>query len=527
MPGLDYSRFDKLGASDSEDEASGQGRAAEAEAAGREAVAQLPPELSPELSLVLASRHGQRHVVEALLDNRASVNAADPHGGTALLRAVEGGINNRPVIELLVARRACVDLRSDTNETPLGHAASRGPAELCQALFEAAAPEPKACGAALAAAAVAGNRATTAFFLGLRAPACISYEGRLPMNAWAGHGSIDVMEQLLQRRADINACDEQGVPLMCAVHAGCVSVVAWLCNNGAIVDWAAPDGRTALICAVEHSNEACAASMVDVLLEKRAAVEPASTGARVPSPLVAAACAGRVAIGRLLLDAGAAPGTADPAGRRPLPCAAVLGSFDFCTLLLEKRAGVSDRGMSGSHPAAGADPAVGVTALSVAVAAGDMRLATMLLEAHADCELADQRDFRPLMAAARGGHVALCILLMDARAEVNAQQVGSGKTALVFAAGVGSLEVCATLLAARADMEVQAVTGVRALHAATANGHEAVCKALLAAGADAAAAGPHEQDALALARAAGHVAVSAVLAAARAPTTAAAVPASA
>lgn len=512
MPGFDYSRFDKIEASDSEDEGAAGGRADDAPS--KDVLADLPPELSPELSLVLAARHGQENVVEALLDNRASPDSTDPHGATALHRAVEGGVANRKAIELLLRRRASIDARSAaTGETPLTRAAATGPAELLASLLEAGSPVAECRGEALAAAASAGNRGTTKLLLTSKAPANVPHDGRLPLNRWAEHGCREVMEELLALRADVNSCDEQGTsPLACAVKSGSAAAVRWLCERGADVDWMAFDGRTALISAVEKASDACVTDIVGVLLEHRASPEAVSTDpkSRAPSPLVAASCAGRLAVARQLLAASAAPSAADAAGRRPLPSAAVVGVVDLCAALLDAGASVNDRGTSGAATEAGASG--GATALSVSSATGDERLAELLLAAGADVEAEDERGMRPLMSAARGGREGLLRMLLAARAGVDAVQADTQKTALVFAAGAGSAEACTILLEAGANVEARAATGAAAVHAAAANGHDSVCRVLLRAGAVPSRQGPGGQDAIAIARAAGHQALGEMLA---------------
>lgn len=505
MPAIDYSRFNNLDVSDSEDEDAKRAQPVAPEERS-ELLKDLPPELSPDLSLVLAARHGQDNVVQALLDSGASVNATDPHGASALFRAVEGGIDNRKVIELLLKRGASVDQQNDSGETAVARAAAVGTTELVSALFDTSvSPTDMTRGVALAAASAAGNKSTAEFLVKKNALPLMASEGRLPLNSWAGHGDLGMVELMVQKKANVNASDDKGSPLACAVRSGSDAVVQWLCTQGAAIN-SVESGRPALLDAVEHSNEGVAAKLVSTLLELGANVEQASTGAKGTSPLVAAACMGRTAIARLLLDGRADVGAADPAGRRALPCAAVLSSMDLCTLFLERKAEINQRGTSGAQAVSG-----GVTPLSIAVASGSLALVEVFLAAGSDTEAVDERDFRPLMSAARGGHVAVSARLLQAKVDVNAQQVGSDKTALILAAGNGSVEISQALLLAGADVEARASTGVRALHAAAGAGHEAVCRCLVDRGASVTALGPGDQDAMSVAKAAGYDDLSQVL----------------
>jgi len=509
MPGFDYSKFDKIDCSDSEDEGK-EKREQEEKDEDDVILESLPKELSKELSLVLAARHGQQNVVEALLNKRAEVNATDPHGATALLRAVEGGISNRKCIESLLNRRASIDQRSEGGDTALGRAACVGTVEVCEALMEACCPSDETRANALAAASVTGNATTCEYMLKMNAAPTASAGGKLPLNSWAKHGSQHLAEMLLKRRADISACDDQGTPLTCAVQAGSASLVQWLCSQGAEVNAATSAGRTPLIEAVEHPSEETATSLVAALLELHANLEP-TAGKAGTSPLVAAAGQGRAPLGRTLLTAGADLNAADLQGRRPLTSAALIGSGAFYQLLVEKGVEVNARGTAGSTGPGTSHK--GVTALSIAAASGDIAAVRLLLQAKADLELVDERDCSPLLVAAREGNKAMCEMLLAGRADVNARQAESAKTALLFAAGIGNVDVCATLLAARADLEARTDTQVAALHAAAANGHEEVCRHLVAAGASAKQQGPGKMDPEAVAKAAGHSALAEVLAA--------------
>eukprot|EP00931_Biecheleriopsis_adriatica_P122018 TRINITY_DN97046_c0_g1_i1.p1 TRINITY_DN97046_c0_g1~~TRINITY_DN97046_c0_g1_i1.p1 ORF type:complete len:525 (+),score=126.99 TRINITY_DN97046_c0_g1_i1:23-1576(+) len=499
MPGrLDYSRFDNLGASDSDEEAAAEPTPG-GHASHEEVLAELPQGLSRELSLVLAARQGQDYLVEALLASRAEVNARDPHGGTALLRAVEaGGVSARAVIERLLASRADPAAGDDGGQTPLGRAASSGPAELLSAMLEAAVtvPSQEALSSALGEAGSAGNRATSRVLLAAGAPPGVGC-----LHGWAERGDLDLLQELLSRRADLNACSERdgATPLFCASRSsgdGSPAVVRWLCQQRAEPDIPAHDGRTPLALAAESE---AGVGVVRALLECRASVQPTAEG-KGNSPLVAAALAGRRAAAELLLDARACPNSADGRGRRPLPCGAAAGSTELCSLLLKARADPDGRSSGGDCRSG-----EGAGALSIAVATGHRGLVEQLLAAAADPEQPNERGLRPLMAAAAAGRAELCALLLDARANPSALTADDGKAALLLAAGAGCLPVCEVLLEARADVAQRSITGASALDAAAANGHSEVCRKLIGAGAAASAPGPGNREPAAAAAAAGHI----------------------
>eukprot|EP00930_Biecheleria_cincta_P038906 TRINITY_DN26756_c0_g2_i1.p1 TRINITY_DN26756_c0_g2~~TRINITY_DN26756_c0_g2_i1.p1 ORF type:complete len:514 (-),score=119.88 TRINITY_DN26756_c0_g2_i1:465-2006(-) len=508
MPGLDYSRFDGLG--DSESEAEHEEPSCQ-EASCDEVLAGLPEGLSKELSLVLAARQGQANLVEALLQARVDANVRDPHGGTPLLRAIEAspGPAARPVVELLLKARADPAAADTTRQTPLMVAAGSGSPELLSALLDAAAvvPTPEALGAALGSAAQAGQKATSSLLLRAGAPAGAASV----LHTWAKLGDLDMLQELLDRRADLGAqCErgDNGTPLLWAAGSDCraaLGAARWLLERRAEPDAASRDGTTPLVRAAGKSG-AEASEMVKLLLDFQASPQLCPTF-KAASPLVSAALEGRTEAAKLLLEARACATSADGSGRRPLPCAAAAGSAELCTALLRARAEVDGLGTSGVAGNTGD----GVTALSVAVGANHRALVELLLEARANLELPNERGQRPLMAAASAGRAELCTLLLGARAEPCATQEGDQKTALIFAAGSGAAEVCELLLLARADPAHSSTGGAAALHAAAANGHREVCKLLRAAGADTLQLGPGGKAAAALAAGAGHADLAAEL----------------
>jgi len=514
MPsGVDYSRFDKIDLSDSDE--GEKDKAVET----KDVLSELPTDLSSELSLVLAAKQGQVNLVEALLDSRASPDSADPHGNTALLRAIEGGIANRPVIELLLRRRAAVDKVNKLDETPIGFAAASSTSEVCEALLQTGSPSEEALGMALVCAAAAGNAATMRTLLQGGAPAATSGgDGRSASHCWAEVDDVPLLESLLAARADIDVCDMNGkTPLVCAAQKGSAAAVKFLCACDVDVNVVTIDGRSALVFAAELKDEACAMDVAGALLERRANLEATTSVARAPSPLVVAASAGHRSLVALLLEARAEPNAADGAGRRALPCATATGYIELCQILLEGQADVEGRSLSGKPNAPGDENGKdggGVTALSIAAAIDRPRLVELLVGAGADHEVSDERGLSPLMAAAKAGGAETCALLIAARAAVSAREKAGGKTVLLFAASSGHRHVCEMLLAARADVHECARTGVAALHAAAANGHSEVCRSLLAAGAAAGAEVPGGQCAASLAAAAGHTEVVELLRAA-------------
>eukprot|EP00439_Symbiodinium_sp_Y106_P061715 s2650_g9.t1 len=339
---LDYSRFDHIGDSESEEEKPPEAPHPAPDAS--DVLSELPSDLPRDLALVLAARQGQHNLVEALLKSRVEANAADPHGGSALLRAVEsGGVQARPTIEALLTAKANPCQDNGAGESALSSVSSNGPAELLKALLAAAVQVPSAAAlsAALAAAAAKGNRATAEVLLDAGAPAA-----NAALHSWVGHADAGMVQYLAEKRANVNLAqgDDGETSITRASRLSpeesAEQLVQLLCDLRADVNQSTSKGLTPLAAA----SRAGAAKVVQRLLECKASVQPEGSSI---SPLVAASAAGSVLAARLLLEARASPETADAAGRRPLGCAAATGNLKLCRLLLGSRADPNQRSRAG------------------------------------------------------------------------------------------------------------------------------------------------------------------------------------
>jgi len=115
--------------------------------------------------LMVAAEFGEETLVEVLLLARASAEAQNPLGGTALHRASQSG--NDYIVEVLLNGRACVNARSSKGGTPILVGAENGHAEVVRCLY--------------AADALLDS----------------SVDGCSPLVASAMHGSVDVIQLLL------------------------------------------------------------------------------------------------------------------------------------------------------------------------------------------------------------------------------------------------------------------------------------------------------------------------------------------
>ncbi len=230
--------------------------------------------------------------------------------------------------------------------------------------------------------------------------------------------------------------DDRGRALLCeAVTRGYAGFVRALIDKGADPDDGGPNDFTPLRTAVLNNQR----EIIDVLVEKGAALDgkPDSEG----SPLTSATAADDDgALVRLLLQKGADPDVPNKHGE---------------TALMNAAKGLREKAVE-AMIAGGADLGLrdgrGQTALFIAcnVARSDTPVIGALLDAGADPNAADNTGIMPLMlAAARGGDANIDALVAK-KALLDAQDA-DGRTALIWAARLGTVAVARKLLDFGAD----------------------------------------------------------------------------
>ncbi len=271
----------------------------------------------------------------------------------------------------------------------------------------------------------------------------------------------------------------------------------------------------ALLCAqhdrhrrrVEHAAEMAATPVEVTLLTER---ERTAGAPEQAAALLAATRDGDIERALALVEAGADPATAPPAGdrdQRPvLMLAALLPDTRLLRTLIAKGADVN-HATGGLTPllaatrdsvhgraeavmtllANGADPlaadAEGRTALHGAVLCEEPMVAAMLLDAGAPVNALDQAGASPLAVACRAANWPLAKFLLEHGAK---PAPANGEPALVAAAGIADDDPAGVKLLLKHRAAVNAVDALRrsALIAAAAEGHEQIARALCAAGAD-------------------------------------------
>jgi len=364
-------------------------------------------------------------------------------------------------------------------------------------------------------------------------PGLTTSQGTEPLHDAVFNSHLPVVELLLRRSGNVNAEASDGArPLHVAARPGHPAVVEALLQAGANVNAADAAGEQALhIAASQGHSELCLR-----LLGLRANLEAPGTGGMRPSHMAAAG--GHVPVLELLLKNKADIAAKDDRGMLPIGYAAAAGHFPLVDFIIKSAGAVgvqtpSSDGVYPLHAAAqGGHTRVleallrhggsvhvrfgrGATALHLAAHRGRKEACKLLLQRGLDAEVADDAKVQPLHWAAAGGHLEIVKLLVSSGAEVRATD-HSKNQALHFASGGGSNGIVAYLLGKKARIDARntdqqrpldvAIAGVKIGPQELKGGHRSVVELLLAKGAKV------QPDDVQIAEDAGHMAISNVLA---------------
>jgi ankyrin repeat protein len=259
------------------------------------------------------------------------------------------------------------------------------------------------------------------------------------------NGSTAMVRTLLGAGADPNLALLLGeTPLMAASRSGNPDVIAQLIDKGANVNARGPRGQTALMWAVDDLEK------TRLLIDRGADVNAQSDAGRTPL-LIAAGRFGSGAVLKLLLDRGANPSVNSPGlvgPMTPLTEAAYTGDETVLRMLIDRGADVKGAGFTPLVFALQANCArcvemliggVDKKLLNIAMfllgpPLGDARMIKALLDRGADASAKDPEGHTLLMlAAASDALPAETVNTLIARGvDVNARS-SQGHTALAFA----------------------------------------------------------------------------------------------
>uniref|UniRef100_A0A8P4KJH3 Kinase D-interacting substrate 220b n=1 Tax=Dicentrarchus labrax TaxID=13489 RepID=A0A8P4KJH3_DICLA len=288
-----------------------------------------------------------------------------------------------------------------------------------------------------------------------------SDNGQTPLMLAAEQGSLEIIQELIRRGANVNLDDvDCWSALICAAKEGHVEVVKELLENSAYIEHRDMGGWTALMWAAYKGRE----EVTELLLEHGA--NPNTTGQYSVYPIIWAAGRGHADIVKLLLHNGAKVNCSDKYGTTPLIWASRKGHFDCVMHLLENGADVDQEGANS------------MTALIVAVKGGYTEVVKELLKRNPNVNMTDKDGNTALMIAAKEGYTEIVQDLLDAGTYVNIPD-RSGDTVLIGAVRGGHVEIVRALLHKYADIDIRGQENKTALYWAVEKGNATMVRDIL------------------------------------------------
>jgi len=260
-------------------------------------------------NLISAVRYGKVDAVKTMLAHGANINERDSDNTTALMVAAEGTpylTNNVAMVQMLIDARASLEAKDSRGRTALHRAATEGRTNVVGLLLNSGAlTNPK------------------------------NIDGSTPLAYAVEFGKMQSVQLLIAHKAQLDLADISGTtPLMIASEgtaylANNKAMVEALLTAGAKVDTLDARGRSALY----RASAAGKPEAVRVLLDHQA--KPNLRATDGSTPLIAAVMFSRPLIAQMLLNHGADVNLADTNGSTPLMIAADAAPAAIVEMLLK------------------------------------------------------------------------------------------------------------------------------------------------------------------------------------------------
>ena len=281
-------------------------------------------------------------------------------------------------------------------------------------------------------------------------------DGCTPLIHAAREGHLDIVRCLVEAKANVEATDDEGnTAIILAAKVGEMNMVQYLVKEArANLEETNDKGQTALIEAAQNGD----LDVVQCLLEAKATVGIEESTLDYRPPLMHAARFGRLNVVQHLVEEAHAnmvePRWEGDHGHTALMHAVLGGCLDVVRWLLQAKANLEAEGPGGQ------------TALSIAVANGKLNVVQYLVkEAHANFDTKDSKDKTALMYAARRGNLDILRCLLEAKANLEAKTVDFGDLCSC------DTSVVRCLLEAKVNLEGRDACGETLLHSAVTKGN--------------------------------------------------------
>ena len=264
------------------------------------------------------------------------------------------------------------------------------------------------------------------------------------------HGSIPIIEMLLDAGADVNHLDVQNENcLFKAIELNNLDIIKKIVEKGANVNQASIDqGLTPMCISLSNRN----LPIAQYLIEKGAKINPFEPDGSVPFSLAidnAEADEDLSLLIDFLLDAGLNINAQDYKGWTPIMRTIKKGMKKTAKHLIERGANVNLQNNDGNNP------------VFEAALKDDTEFIEWILSAGGNPENSLPSGFSPLMVACKMGFQKSCEILVNAGAEVNKKD-GAGLTPLMYAAS-NNVDIVRMLLKNNAVLKATCNQGKTAL----------------------------------------------------------------
>ncbi len=402
-------------------------------ASGANVNAKDPENRQTALMGAIAASSDSEEIVKLLIKAKASMNAQNNSGQTALFIACF--LNKKQTAEILIAAGSNVDIAEKAKVTPLMGVSMQGFTEIARLLITAKAQlnTRDANGStALLYAAANGHAEVTQLLVDQKAAIELSTnDGLTALAAAAKHGHYDTLKVLMAAKANVNASDRSGFsPLMHAVVNRHTDIVIILLEGNAdlsLVD--KKHGRTALKWAYANKNPD-----YDLIQYLRTPWTATPKLIQASEALLKAAEMGDLPALKAAIKAGAYVDAENKHGDTAIHFAAKSGQIEMTRFLIASRANVNknedSQGNTGQY-----------TPLMEAVRSGSIETVQLLLEAGADPNQGqyEREGSTPLFCAVGGcapgndPNIEIVKILLKAGANPNANLLSSqGYTILKY-----------------------------------------------------------------------------------------------
>jgi ankyrin repeat protein len=267
--------------------------------------------------------------------------------------------------------------------------------------------------------------------------------GNTPLHIAATIGSVELIELILSKGADINAQNTQlNTPLHEAIQNRKENISLLLIENGADLNKVNTQDQTPLHRAALHNQKRTG----EMLIDKGASVDPVDKYQRTPFLYVARQW-GDVEFGKLLLDKGADINIKDMDNQMALDLAAWRGFNDFIDFLLDNGAEY-DTSRGGTR-----------WMLTFAANCGSTRLFNVVLKKEKELLSDESFSQRIMHTAITGGSVEIVNLLLSKNIPLNNDANIYGWTPSHYAALNGHAEMIRFLVEKKFDINQRTLSG--------------------------------------------------------------------